>query len=323
MKAIGGYFELEDQGVGVFPHKDGILLNTGRNALEYILTSLPNITVVYLPYYTCEVVLEPIKKLKIPFVFYHINYNFEIDEEITLKQGQYIIVNNYYGLKDAYIEKIAAKYGEHLIVDCAQAFFAPVLPGVKMFYSIRKYVGVPDGGISYGVYSDRAKWLKIDDSIDRLEHLKVRKEKGAEAGFKIYQDNEIKLDNMPILQMSAYTRYASQNIDYNNIITERRTNYQILDEALKNINHLFLPDINSFKCPMAYPFFYCIDRDLRIELISNKVFVARFWPNVEPYKDFDREVEMSNRIIPLPIDQRYDINDMDRIIDLINNFYNG
>ena len=34
MKVIGGYFELADyeEGKG-FPHKDGILLNTGRNAL--------------------------------------------------------------------------------------------------------------------------------------------------------------------------------------------------------------------------------------------------------------------------------------------------
>ena len=37
MDAIGGYFELADVEEGVFPHQDGILLNTGRNALEYIL----------------------------------------------------------------------------------------------------------------------------------------------------------------------------------------------------------------------------------------------------------------------------------------------
>ena len=41
MKAIGGYFELADYEEGcVFPHQDGILLNTGRNALEYILRSI-------------------------------------------------------------------------------------------------------------------------------------------------------------------------------------------------------------------------------------------------------------------------------------------
>src|SRR5574344_3017455 len=134
MKAIGGYFELEEKGVGVFPHKDALLLNTGRNALEYILKSISDINFVYLPYYTCEVVLEPIKRLGISFTRYHINSNFEICEDLELKKGQYIIVNNYFGIKDKYIEDIAKIFGDRLIVDCSQAFFSKVLSNIKMFY---------------------------------------------------------------------------------------------------------------------------------------------------------------------------------------------
>ena len=54
MKAIGGNFELDDyeEGRG-FPHQNGILLNTGRNALEYILRSIGEVKGIYLPYYTC------------------------------------------------------------------------------------------------------------------------------------------------------------------------------------------------------------------------------------------------------------------------------
>ena len=48
MKAIGGYFELADYEEGsVFPHQDGILLNTGRNALEYILRSIGEVKHIY------------------------------------------------------------------------------------------------------------------------------------------------------------------------------------------------------------------------------------------------------------------------------------
>ncbi|MCE2615601.1 hypothetical protein [Phocaeicola oris] len=317
MKAIGGYFELEKEGIGVFPHKNGILLNTGRNALEYILRSIPSIKGIYLPYYTCEVVLEPIKKLNIPFTYYHTNDCFEIAEDINLEEDQYIIVNNYFGIKDSYIDTLLSKFGDHLIVDCAQALFAPILPEVKMFYSIRKFIGVPDGGVAYGISNEQEKWLDIDESYDRLEHLKIRKKQGAETGFGKYQENETKLNNQPILQMSAYTRFASRNIDYNSIITKRRTNYQYLNNALKTKNHLSLPDINSFACPMVYPFIGYIDRDLRKELISKKIFVARYWPNVVPYRDYNREVEMTDQIMPLPIDQRYGKNDMDIIIKTI------
>ena len=63
MKVIGGYFELADiEQANNFPHKNGILLNTGRNALEYILSSIKDVKLIYLPYFTCEVVLEPIKR---------------------------------------------------------------------------------------------------------------------------------------------------------------------------------------------------------------------------------------------------------------------
>ncbi len=40
---IGGYFELELSDRGAFPCQDGVLLNSGRNALEYILRSIPTI----------------------------------------------------------------------------------------------------------------------------------------------------------------------------------------------------------------------------------------------------------------------------------------
>ena len=40
MKPIGGYFEIESEGSGLYPHQKGVQLNTGRNALEYIFSNL-------------------------------------------------------------------------------------------------------------------------------------------------------------------------------------------------------------------------------------------------------------------------------------------
>ena len=138
MNPIGGYFELADCGeCGVFPHSNGLLLNTGRNALEFILRSIGRVRRVYLPYYTCEVVLEPLKKLSIPCSFYAIDLNLEMTDKIELKEDEYLIANNYFGLKDAYIRTLASIYGDRLIVDCAQAFFSEPLPGIKSFYSCR------------------------------------------------------------------------------------------------------------------------------------------------------------------------------------------
>lgn len=322
-KAIGGYFELADrEAEGNYP-VEGVRLNTSRNALEYIIRCLPDCKHVYLPLYTCDAVVEPFKRLPdVGFSFYHINNKFEIAEEITLHEGEYLIANNYFGLKDAYIAQLAQKYGDRLIVDNAQALFAPVLPNIKAAYSARKYVGVADGGFAVGVDSLEALNYELDDASEHDSHLLIRKEKGAEAGFKDYQQNECKLDNKPIRRMAYQTQDILLHIDYQNVIAKRRTNFEYLHKALGSQNQLFLPELDSFSCPMVYPFIGRIDVDLRSKLIANKIFVARYWPNVTDWaKPDDLEYTLTTRLIPLPIDQRYNIQDIERISKLINEIY--
>lgn len=319
MEAIGGYFELADYGEGTFPHQDGVLLNTGRNALEYILRSIGNVSKVYLPYYTCEVVLEPLKKLNIPWEYYHINTQFEIADEIHPKKGEYIIANNYYGIKDAYIQQLAERYGDHLIVDCAQAFFAKPIPGIKAFYSTRKYVGVADGGVAYlgNLPDDKVEISEIERSDEHDSHLMKRKQFGAEAGFADYQENEKKLDNQPIRLMSFKTKWILDYIDYDKIVARRRENFRFLQENLSYKNLLTLPDMESFACPMVYPFMMDTERNLRKEFIDNKIFVAKYWPNVESLKGFEIEFDMANRVIPVPCDQRYGKDELNSVIKQI------
>lgn len=318
MQAIGGYFELADYEAGKgFPLHDGILLNTGRNALEYILRCLGDVKGIYLPYYTCEAVLEPLKKLHIPYIFYHINAKFEMVEDIQPKGGEYIIVNNYFGIKDAYIQTLADKYGDQLIVDCAQALFAKPIPDIKMFYSTRKFVGVADGGVAYGVDDRNSLLYDEEDSSLHNSHLRIRKEQGAEAGFRDYQQNETKLDNQPIRQMCRSTRDMLWHIDYDIVMAKRRANFAYLHEALKDKNFLQLTEMDSFSCPMVYPFVTKIDRDLRRALIANKVFVAKYWPNVHQLTGYEMEYDLATRIVPLPCDQRYGEEEMHRIIEII------
>lgn len=320
VKAIGGYFELADKDCECGQTLvDGVAFNTCRNSLEYILIQLADAKRIYVPYYTCEAVLEPLRRLPVEYVLYHIDDQLEIAEELILQQGDYLIVNNYFGIKDAYIAKLANKYGERLIVDNAQALFAPVLPNIKAVYSTRKFVGVADGGFAVGVSADLALKYETDNSSEHDSHLYIRKEKGAEAGFKDYQANECKLDNQPIRRMSPQTKEILSQIDYESIIEKRRRNYQYLSKTLDERNLLQLPSMDSFACPMVYPFM-TDKKDLRAKLIENKIFVARYWPNVlEWCSEENIEYKLAVQIIPLPVDQRFGEEDMNRIINCINN----
>ena len=318
IRAIGGYFELADKDCECSQMPvEGVALNTCRNALEYIILQLPDVKRVFIPYYTCEAVIEPLKRVHVEYVFYHINEHFEIAENLVLQEGDYIIANNYFGIKDAYISKLADKYGEKLIVDNAQALFAPVISGIKAAYSTRKFVGVADGGFAVGVPTELSLSCEIDDSSEHDSHLLIRKGKGAEAGFKDYQANERKLDNQPIKRMSPQTCAILSQIDYTAIIEKRRRNYQYLSKALGDKNQLQLPTIDSFTCPMVYPFM-TEDDTLREKFIANKVFVATYWPNVlEWCEEGDLEYKFAKSILPLIVDHRYDECAMKRLEQII------
>lgn len=324
MNSIGGYFELElptkDKN---FIHSGCVLVNSGRHALEYILKVLgPKIVKIWIPYYTCNVILEPINRLGIKYEFYHINAKFEINDEIHPKNGEYVIANNYFGIKDHYIKQISRIYKNHLIVDNSQSWYAPELLGINSFYSPRKFFGVPDGGAAWvtGVLNVD---LKKDFSYDRCSHLLKRIDLGAQEGFNDFHANSTNIGQQPLMQMSTLTKRLLSSIDFDWIKITRRSNYEILAEALNPYNQLILPSLNSFECPMVYPFL--TDNDLlRQHLIDNKIFVATYWPNVLKLCHEDSiESNLAKYLIPLPIDQRYNELDMRRIIDIIKKFYDG
>ena len=318
VKAIGGYFELADKDCewGHMP-VEGVALNTCRNALEYIILQLADVKRIYVPYYTCEAVIESLKRLPVEYEFYRINEQLEMAEEIVLHDGDYLIANNYFGVKDAYVAKLADKYSTRLIIDNAQALFAPILPGIRAVYSTRKFVGVADGGFAVGAPAESVLEYAMDNSSEHDSHLFIRKEKGAEAGFKDYQVNECKLDNQSIRRMSPQTQSILSHIDYETVILKRRQNYRYLNEVLGEINLLRLPPMDSFACPMVYPFM-TDDESLRDQLIKNKVFVACYWPNVlEWCRENEMESKLAIKIIPLPIDQRYGEMEMNYIVEIL------
>ena len=97
-------------------------------------------------------------------------------------------------------------------------------------------------------------------------------------------------------------------------------NFAHLHDALKDKNFLQLPNWDSYICPMVYPFMIKSDRNLRKELIDNKVFVAKYWPNVQKNANYELEYEFATKVIPLPCDQRYGEECMRKIIEIINLF---
>jgi hypothetical protein len=314
MKPIGGYFELE-LNPGQEYHRAGIRLNLGRTAFEYILRAR-KAQKVFLPFYNCKVMLEPIKKLGLEFEFYEIDENLEsLIDCRKLKKDEYFLYTNYFGLKDRYIKKLT-KIGLNVIIDNAQAFYSRPVKGIDTFYSPRKFFGVPDGAY---LYTDArlAGRLEQDSSTGRFGHLIGRMECGAEAAYRFFKDNEQLLTAQPLMLMSNITQRLLQNIDYKKVAQTRRENYLCLHQHLHKTNRLKL-NLNNEAVPMVYP--YLTDKPgLREKLIINKVFVAQYWSNVLQWSNKESiEAHFAERLVFLPIDQRYSSADMLAILDILD-----
>jgi hypothetical protein len=147
-------------------------------------------------------------------------------------------------------------------------------------------------------------------------HLVKRIDLSAEDGFKDFHRVDESLENMPIKQMSKLTQRMMQSIDYDNVAKRRRANFMQLHNVLCDSNHLSIT-LTDDAVPMVYPYMVAKE-SLRAKLIANKVFVARYWPNVLDWtKKGSVEYLLTEQIQPLPIDQRYGEEDMKKLIEII------
>jgi len=309
--AIGGYFGLE-LNAGQHYHEDAIKLNTARNCFEYILRSR-KYSHVYLPYFTCNVLLEPLEKLNIKYSFYDVDNNLEpIFDYSILKDDECFLVTNYFGVKSEFIKKVAEEV-KNVIVDNAQAFFEKPIEKIDTFYSPRKFVGVADGGyLSTSLQTNLE--ISQDLSFARMSHLLKRLDIGAEESYEDFRINDSSLEKQEIKKMSHLTESILANTNYHEISTIRRRNFQYLHQHLNKSNKLNI-EVNSLTVPMVYPYKIENAQEVKNVLLENKIFCATYWPNVLQWcTPSQNSYHLSKEIIALPIDQRYSEVEMQKIL---------
>lgn len=314
-KPIGGYFELELCDNSTIYHDDAILLNSGRTSLEYILKS-KIYEKIYIPYYTCDVTLQPLIRQGIDYEFYHLDRNFlPIIESIGM--NEVLLYVNYFGLMNKKIEIISTLFN-NVIVDNSQAFYSRPIKNIPTFYSPRKFFGVPDGGF---VYTNSCLEENLEPAIskDRISHLIIRIEEGPAAGYNSFKENEDKFNCMPLKRMSKLTNSILRNIDFIKTRKIRNENFNFLHEALKDQNEFSIYiNTENLNGPMIYPYLIRNGNNLRTFLIENKIFTASYWPNLSDLVNENTwEYYLSKNLVALPIDQRYNLKDMNVIIDKI------
>lgn len=300
MREIGGYIELDTYRFPML-HDGALALNCGRNALAYLLRAR-KIRRLWIPKLICDSVTGVCEREGVPWSFYSVGLDFLPAERIALGEGEWFYFVNYYGQFDnAQIAALVETY-QQVIVDQAQSYFQPPLPGVDTLYTCRKYFGVADGAFLYtdALLEDD---LPRDESFERMRFLLGRFERTASEFYAEYAANNERFVNEPIKRMSKLTENLLHGIDYDRVKAAREENYGILREALHETNGLQLSDRPG---TFMYPLLLKSGAKIRKRLQEKKIYIPTLWPDVFSWcGQQELEYHMAENILPLPIDQRY------------------
>lgn len=309
MREIGGYLEL-DELVHREYYPDLVALNSARNALAYVCIAR-DIKKLYLPHFLCQSISSVCDRQQVSYEYYHMNEDFTPAFDKKAGSGEAVYVVNYYGqLTEGQISSFRRAFG-NIVLDNVQAFFSSPQEGIDTIYSCRKFFGVPDG--AYLATDARGLDFPLDVSKDRMTHLLGRYEGASAADYYAeFKRNNESVGALPTRYMSRLTRNLLGAIDYQEAKTRRERNWAVLAEALSSRNELkpTMPE-----GPYAYPFKVEGGLEVKKALATRKVFVPTLWPNVLDLEGCELERSYAADILPLPVDQRYDVDDMKRLVD--------
>ncbi|MEA9394222.1 hypothetical protein [Lelliottia amnigena] len=314
--AIGGYFPLELPQKKLKYHKGGEYFNSARAAF-YALLKAGKPDAVWMPRWICDAMLSPLSELGVPVHFYSLEENFSPEADLKLAPGEWLLYVNYFGLCNCQEQALLKRFNPaQIIFDRSQAFFSPPQQGLATIYSPRKFFGVPDGGLLFSSLPVMQPELQEKVPLPPTEHMIQRLTYGAEAGFAAYQQAENLLSVLPGTAISALSQRLLETVDYPFVEKIRLRNFRYLHAQLQHLNVMSVPEELPY-APFCYPFLNR-KKGLRESLYGVRIYTATFWQDAAVrLEKNDRERVLVDYLIPLPIDQRYTLADMQTIVDSI------
>ncbi len=314
----------------------------GRQAIKSILKA--NLSRIkdhkcYLPSYLCDSILQPFTELGLKCEFYALEPPFapKIPQFIT---NSVIFLLDYFGSEFISNQQILhlVKAGNFIILDITHSIFNEkrfnlVDPDIYLVSSLRKIFPIPDGGIIYHnsprfecVFEEpkgyesmlEAMFLKKAYSSNQTEEKSNLKK---EYFLNLYRNYESwkDLDISHLNSIPQISLHILQNIDFLHLLFQRKANLQFLTNKIKKNFLLFQPEsiISPFFLPIVFE--DQAKRDsARTLLTKNDIFPPVHWslPTKVP-KSFIYERQLSQRILSLPVDQRYDEKSMEKYLSAV------
>ena len=314
-REIGGYFEFEHFEGNEY-HQEALRLDCARNCLGYLIEAR-KITRIWIPYWMCQSVHDIAKQHQVSVQYYEITPSFSPDySKIDFDEGDYLYLVDYYGqLSSCDFDEAIAFSDARIIVDEVMSFFRKPIPGVDTIYSCRKFFGVSDGAYLYTSASINRK-LPVSSSHEYMISVLGRAEGSSNDFFGDSQRNNERFRSETISIMSPITANILRAIDYQAVSSRRRSNFEYVASRLGTINQLHPHPVDG---AFMYPLLLDNGFELRKRMQQKKIYISTFWTNVTNHNGLSGRY--ARDILPMIIDQRYDIDDMRYMCDLLESEY--
>ncbi|GIO12291.1 hypothetical protein J19TS2_18460 [Cohnella xylanilytica] len=351
-REVGSEYFLEAAGVSATDERLEAMLggyraayyDSGRSALRSVLSDVAGRKAL-VPAYICQSVIQAFREEGYKPVFYGIRRDLSIDmEDIREKLNAGIDVfffMNYYGvlqntehLKE--LRGLCDTLNCVIIEDTTHSLLTRIRTiGDYGIASLRKWFALPDGGVAYS--SERP--VRTAERIERsafsdkrtagmfLKGLQLRGEGEYNAIYRrLFAEAESDLDNQRnINAMSEFSRGLLASFPTGKSKRIRLENADYLAAHIRNplVTALF-PKYDRDACPFFYPV-YVAERDrFREYLNRHRIYCPVHWPIEENgLVDVGDVRFISERILSLPIDQRYSTADMRYLCAVINEYDGG
>ncbi|MBK34507.1 MAG: hypothetical protein CME26_03125 [Gemmatimonadetes bacterium] len=308
----------------------GSFTASGRSAFGRVLAHLKAIGVdqIYVPSFLCESLLQPIEALGMEGAFYVVSPDGSTSDR---PRAGAVLVIHYFGWTNPLADELAADPEVILIED-----FAHVLPGSRkpvpganryVVTSLRKFGPVPLGGwCSIGHES-----TQVSDGMEAayLRSIQARLQRGAyladrslavdesiESNYRReLSDVETFLDDHSVFSgVPEEALGLAASLPWERIGHRRRENWERLNQALSPRVRRLHDELPPAVVPLGFVIRDANRDRLRRRLATRRVFCPVHWrtPGAVP----DQVVEMNwlpREGLTLPIDQRYDASDIDRL----------
>ena len=227
--------------------------------------------------------------------------------------------------------------------DNTQSLFSTgILAGDYAFSSTRKWWAVPDGGVIYANRPlDDVLWSSLRQDSRQLDKLYPQALKSmilksyvdypvsrvADLFAMVEEELETYTENGEAFLLSDFSRFIYECNTYKDLIQIRKRNERRLRSRIDNPCIRFAFDgFREEECPFQLPM-YCETRD---ELWKYLVDRFNIYPSVlwrtHLYPEVNRigcSAQMGEQIFSLPVDQRYDEEDMDFLAEAVNSYRPG